>query len=103
MPGSRRHPSSNGSTSQCGSSTRRRQQAGVVVTSVEKDCEARDLGVFAGDVVVAVQGVKVTTPEQVRQAVFKAHDQGRPFAAVLINGKSGIRWVPIALGGRDVP
>jgi serine protease Do len=77
--------------------------SGVVVTSVEKDCEARDLGVFAGDVVVAVQGVKVTTPEQVRQAVFRAHDQGRPFAAVLINGKSGIRWVPIALGGRDVP
>lgn len=77
--------------------------SGVVVTSVEKDCEARDLGVFAGDVVVAVQGVKVTTPEQVRQAVFKAHDQGRPFAAVLINGKSGIRWVPIALGGSDVP
>ena len=32
--------------------------SGVVVTSVEKDCEARDLGVFAGDVVVAVQGVK---------------------------------------------
>jgi hypothetical protein len=45
----------------------------------------------------------VTTPEQVRQAVSKAHDQGLPFAAVLINGKSGIRWVPMALGGSDVP
>lgn len=29
---------------------------GVVVTSVEEDCEARDLGLLAGDVIVAVQG-----------------------------------------------
>jgi hypothetical protein len=38
---------------------------------VDGDCEARDLGVFAGDVVVAVQGVKVTTPEQLREAVSR--------------------------------
>jgi serine protease Do len=77
--------------------------SGVVVVSVEKDCEARDLGVFAGDVVVAVQGQKVTTPEQVQQIVMKAHDQGRPYAAVLMNGQSGLRWVSISLGGNDVP
>jgi serine protease Do len=77
--------------------------SGVVVVSVERDCEARDLGVVAGDVVVAVQGVKVTTPEQVRQGVETAHEQGRPFAAVLINGRNGLRWVSISLGGSDVP
>ena len=77
--------------------------SGVVVVSVEKDCEARDLGVFAGDVVVAVQGQKVTTPEQVQQIVMKAHDQGRLYAAVLMNGQSGLRWVSISLGGSDVP
>jgi serine protease Do len=77
--------------------------SGVVVESVDKDCEARDLGVLVGDVIVAVQGVKVATPDQVRQAVSKAHDQGRPFAAVLINGKNGIRWVSISLGGSYVP
>ena len=77
--------------------------SGVVVTSVEKDCEARDLGVFAGDVVEMVQGVNVTTPEQVRQVVANAHDEGLPYAAVLIRGKLGTRWVPISLGGRDVP
>ena len=76
---------------------------GVVVTSVEKDCEARDLGVFAGDVIAAVQGVKVTTPEQLRQIVLKAHDEGRPYAAVLINGRLGTRWIPMSLGGSDVP
>jgi serine protease Do len=77
--------------------------SGVVVISVAKDCEARDLGVFAGDVVRAVQGVKVTTPEQVRQIVMKTHDEGRPYAAVLINGKLGTRWIALSLGGNDVP
>ena len=76
---------------------------GVVVTSVEKDCEARDLGVFAGDVIAAVQGVKVTTPEQLRQIVLKTLDEGRPYAAVLINGRLGTRWIPMSLGGSDVP
>ena len=76
---------------------------GVVVTSVEKDCEARDLGVFAGDVVEAVQGVKVTLPEQIRQIVLKTQDEGRPYPAVLIKGRLGTRWIPMSLGGSDVP
>lgn len=45
----------------------------------------------------------MTTPEQVNEAVVKAHDQGRPYAAVLINGRNGLRWVSISLGGSDVP
>jgi S1-C subfamily serine protease len=57
----------------------------------------------AGDVIAAVQGVKVTTPEQLRQIVLKAHDEGRPYAAVLINGRLGTRWIPMSLGGSDVP
>jgi serine protease Do len=77
------------------------KMSGVGVTSVDRDCEAGDLGVVAGDVVRAVQGIKVTTPEQVRQEVLKANDEGRPYAAVLINGRLGTRWVPISLGGSD--
>ena len=73
--------------------------SGVVIVSVDKDCEARDLGVLAGDVIVAVQGIKVATPDQALKAVFKAHDQARPFVAVLIHGKNGTRWVSISLGG----
>ncbi len=71
---------------------------GALVASVEKDCEARDLGIVPGDVVTAVQGAPVATPDDVRQAVQAAHDQRRPFLAVLVQGKSGTRWVSLSIG-----
>jgi serine protease Do len=72
---------------------------GVLVASVEADCEARDLGIVAGDVVTAVQGAPVATPEEVRRAVQAAHQQQRPFLAVLLRGKSTTRWVSLSMGG----
>ena len=54
--------------------------AGVLVSSVEPDCEARDLGIVEGDVVMTVQGAPVATPEDVRLTVQKAHEQHRPFS-----------------------
>ena len=73
------------------------------MASVETDCEARDLGIVAGDVVTAVQGAPVAAPDDVRRAVQSAHEQGRPFLAVLVQGKSGARWVSLSItatGGR---
>jgi serine protease Do len=72
---------------------------GVLIASVEKDCEARDLGIVAGDVITGVQGAPVSTPDDVRRAVRTAHDERRPYLAVLIQGKSGIRWVSLSMGG----
>lgn len=72
---------------------------GVLIASVEKDCEARDLGIVAGDVITAVQGAPVTSPDDVRRAVRTAHDARRPYLAVLIQGKSGARWVSLSMGG----
>ena len=72
---------------------------GVLVSSVEPDCEARDLGIVAGDVITAVQGAPVATPDDVRHAVQTAHDQHRAFLAVLIQGKSGTRWVSLSMAG----
>lgn len=72
--------------------------AGVLITSVEKDSEARDLGIVAGDVVTAVQGVPVASPDEVRKAVRTAHEQRRPFLAVLVQGKSGARWLTLSMG-----
>jgi serine protease Do len=71
---------------------------GALVASVEKDCEARDLGIVPGDVVTAVQGAPVATPDDVRRAVQTAHDQRRPYLAVLVQGKSGTRWVSLSIG-----
>ena len=72
--------------------------SGVLVASVEKDCEARDLGIVPGDVVTAVQGQPVANPDDVRHAVQTAHGQGRPYLAVLVQGKSGTRWVSLSIG-----
>jgi serine protease Do len=74
------------------------RMSGALVASVEKDCEARDLGIVPGDVVTAVQGNPVATPDDVRRAVQSAHDQRRPYLAVLVQGKSGARWVSLSIG-----
>jgi serine protease Do len=73
--------------------------AGALVASVESDCEARDLGIVAGDVVTAVQGTPVATPDDVRHAIEVAHGQHDRFLAVLVEGKSGARWVSLSIGG----
>ncbi len=72
---------------------------GVLVASVEKDCEAQDLGIVPGDVITAVQGAPVVAPDDVRRAVRMAHDERRPYLAVLIQAKSGARWVSLSMGG----
>ncbi len=72
---------------------------GVLVSSVEKDCEAQDLGIVVGDVITAVQGAPVASPDEVRRAVRVAHDERRPYLAVLIQGKNGTRWVSLSMGG----
>jgi serine protease Do len=72
---------------------------GVLVSSVEKDCEAQDLGIVVGDVITAVQGAPVASPDEVRRAVLTAHDERRPYLAVLIQGKNGTRWVSLSMGG----
>jgi serine protease Do len=73
-------------------------QSRVFVASVETDCEVRDLGIVAGDVVTAVQGAPVTTPDDVRRAVQRAHELSRPYLAVLVRGKSGTRWLTLSIG-----
>jgi serine protease Do len=71
--------------------------SGVLVASVEKDCEARDLGILPGDVITAAQGAPVATPDDVRRAVQTAHDDHRPFLAILIQSKNSARWVSLSI------
>ena len=72
--------------------------AGVLVASVQKDCEARDLGIVAGDVITAVQSVPVTSPEDVRRAVQDAHAQHRSYLAILVQSKTSARWLSLSIG-----
>lgn len=71
---------------------------GVAITAVEPDCEARDLGIVPGDVVVAVQGELVSTPDEVSRAVREAHQERRPYLALLIQAKAVARWVALSIG-----
>jgi serine protease Do len=71
---------------------------GVLISSVEKDSEAADLGLVPGDVVTFVQDISVTTPGEVHDVATKAYDEGRPFLAVLIQNTKGARWVSLSLG-----
>jgi serine protease Do len=71
---------------------------GVLVSAVEPDCEARDLGIVPGDVITGVQGQPVATPDDVRYAIQTAHRERRPYLAVLLEEKNGPRWVSLSIG-----
>jgi len=70
---------------------------GALISSVEKDSEAADLGIVPGDVVSFVQDVPVATPGEVYEVTRRAYDDGRPFLAVLVQNKNGARWVSLSL------
>jgi serine protease Do len=72
--------------------------SGVLISSVEAGTEASDLGIVPGDVITSIQGTSVTTPDEVKHAVMAAHEQHRPYLAVLIQSKDVARWVSISIG-----
>ena len=70
---------------------------GALVSAVEQDCEARDLGIVPGDVITNVQGQPVASPDDVRHAIETAHQERRIYLAVLIQAKNGPRWVSLSI------
>ena len=71
---------------------------GVVVTSVDSSSDAAEKGLQRGDVIVAIQGQRVTTPAQVAAAVDAAKKAGR--TSVLLLVKRGTN--PEAFVGIDI-
>jgi serine protease Do len=76
-------------------------QAGVLVSAVEPDSEANDLGIVPGDVIVDVQGQPIASPDDVRRAIEAAHKDRRRYLAMLIRSKSGLRWVSLSITGSE--
>jgi len=70
---------------------------GVLVASVEQDCEARELGIEPGDVIKAVQGEAVASPADIANAMQSAHEQRRPYLAVLVQRNQQLRWLPLSI------
>jgi serine protease Do len=72
--------------------------SGVVVAAVDPASEAASGGMRAGDVILAVEDQRVTSPEQAMQAIARAKASQR-FVALLVSGKDGnLRWVALYSG-----
>jgi serine protease Do len=72
--------------------------AGVVITAIDSSSDAAEKGLQRGDVILAVQGQRVTTPAQVVAAVEAAKRAGR--TSVLLLVKRGT--APEAFVGIDI-
>jgi serine protease Do len=72
-------------------------QTGALITAVAKDCEASDLGLVPGDVIIGAQTDPVTSPADFDRAVQDAHTQQRHYLAVLVKAKQVTRWVTLSI------
>jgi serine protease Do len=73
------------------------RQTGAVITSIDGECEAKDLGIVPGDVIIAAQNEPVTSPADFDRALQDAHAQQRPYLAVLVQAKQVTRWVALSI------
>jgi serine protease Do len=71
------------------------KQKGVVVTDTTPSGIAADRGLKAGDVIVEVQQQAVVTPADMQKRLAEAHEQARKSVLLLVQGKDGMRWVPL--------
>jgi serine protease Do len=73
------------------------QITGALVSKVEQDCEASELGIVPGDVIANVAGQPVATPDDVRHAIESAYEGRRRYLAVLVQSKNGARWLSLSI------
>ncbi len=76
-------------------------QTGVLITKVDPGSEISDLGVQPGNVITSVQGAPVTTPDEVWNAIKLAHEQHRPYLAVLVQSKNGEQWISVSISAAN--
>jgi serine protease Do len=69
----------------------------VLVVEVTPNTTAADSGVAAGDLILRVQEQPVTTPDDLKKRVDDARKQNRHHILILVEGKDGMRWVPLPL------
>ena len=75
--------------------------AGVVITAIDPSSDAADKGLQRGDVIVAVQGQRVTTPAQVAAAVDAAKRGGRTSVLLLVKrGNAPEAFIGVDITGR---
>jgi serine protease Do len=73
---------------------------GALITEVRPNSEAFYFGIKVGDVITMMDKTPVAGPDDVHKAIKDAHEQDRPYCAVLVQTKSGAQWVPISISAR---
>jgi serine protease Do len=71
------------------------KQKGVVITDVASAGIAADRGLKPGDVIVEVSQQAVMAPADVQKQLAEARDQNKKTVLLLVQGKDGMRWVPL--------
>ena len=72
-------------------------QKGVVITDVDPSGVAQDRGLKAGDVIVEVQQTEVGSPDDLVKKIETQRAQDRKSVLMLIQGRDGVRYVPLPL------
>ncbi len=70
---------------------------GVLVTDVETNSEAGNDGVVAGNVILQVENVPVTSPDDVTRVIAQAHADHRSYLAVLVQMTNGAQWLSFSV------
>lgn len=70
---------------------------GVLVTAVDPASEASSNGIVPGDVIEKVQGRPVQSADEATRSISEA-ESSRRYVGLLVNGKSGRRWIALYSG-----
>lgn len=71
---------------------------GVLIVLVSENTEANERGLKVGDVITNVNGVAVSTPDDVQRLIAQAFGNKQQYLAFLIRQKTGSRWVTFYTG-----
>jgi serine protease Do len=78
-----------------------RDKEGVAITEVNPASNAAEQGLRKGDIILEVQGTKVSTPEDVEKGIRAARDNGRRAVLLQIRSRDQQRFVALPLKSEE--
>ncbi|MEI7712327.1 MAG: DegQ family serine endoprotease [Rhodospirillales bacterium] len=72
-------------------------QKGVAIVEVSPNGAAAERGLKPGDAIVEVQQTAVSTPDDVKKRIDAVRKENRKSVLMLVQGRDGLRWVPLSL------
>jgi serine protease Do len=72
---------------------------GVIVTSVDPDGAAAELGIASGDIILQAADKKVAAATDLRNAIEAAQKAGRPTVLMRVKSADGIKFIAVPVSG----